>query len=137
MGLLICAIEKPSNNVFIALLKLPYLLDVAAESKHSAVPYSSKHIDEAASNDDDDDYATDAWMKLNFQKVASLLHDDVLDDAETRRGIGSLNCFMGNKMFMPHEVIRTHYNGLQLVDPPDKRCKVYSIGLGMSERGFF
>ncbi|XP_026394963.1 solanesyl diphosphate synthase 3, chloroplastic/mitochondrial-like isoform X2 [Papaver somniferum] len=30
--------------------------------------------------------------------VASLLHDDVLDDAETRRGIGSLNCFMGNKI---------------------------------------
>ncbi|KAI3947847.1 hypothetical protein MKX01_034512, partial [Papaver californicum] len=30
--------------------------------------------------------------------VASLLHDDVLDDAETRLGIGSLNCFMGNKI---------------------------------------
>ncbi|KAL8511848.1 hypothetical protein ACS0TY_018325 [Phlomoides rotata] len=29
--------------------------------------------------------------------VASLLHDDVLDDAETRRGIGSVNCLMGNK----------------------------------------
>ncbi|KAJ6913797.1 solanesyl diphosphate synthase 3 [Populus alba x Populus x berolinensis] len=29
--------------------------------------------------------------------VASLLHDDVLDDAETRRGIGSLNLVMGNK----------------------------------------
>ncbi|KAG6769862.1 hypothetical protein POTOM_025528 [Populus tomentosa] len=30
--------------------------------------------------------------------VASLLHDDVLDDAETRRGIGSLNLVMGNKV---------------------------------------
>ncbi|XP_021608364.1 solanesyl diphosphate synthase 3, chloroplastic/mitochondrial isoform X2 [Manihot esculenta] len=30
--------------------------------------------------------------------VASLLHDDVLDDAETRRGIGSLNFVMGNKV---------------------------------------
>ncbi|KAM3398407.1 hypothetical protein P3S68_001922 [Capsicum galapagoense] len=28
--------------------------------------------------------------------VASLVHDDVLDDAETRRGIGSLNFVMGN-----------------------------------------
>ena len=31
-------------------------------------------------------------------KVASLLHDDVLDDADTRRGIGSLNSVMGNKV---------------------------------------
>nr|DAD37303.1 TPA_asm: hypothetical protein HUJ06_007944 [Nelumbo nucifera] len=30
--------------------------------------------------------------------VASLLHDDVLDDAETRRGITSLNFAMGNKL---------------------------------------
>ncbi|KAI3924086.1 hypothetical protein MKW92_045286 [Papaver armeniacum] len=30
--------------------------------------------------------------------AASLLHNDVLDDAETRRGIGSINCYMGNKM---------------------------------------
>ncbi|KDP38011.1 hypothetical protein JCGZ_04654 [Jatropha curcas] len=30
--------------------------------------------------------------------VASLLHDDVLDDADTRRGIGSLNHVMGNKV---------------------------------------
>ncbi|KAL4564149.1 hypothetical protein LXL04_028201 [Taraxacum kok-saghyz] len=30
--------------------------------------------------------------------VASLLHDDVLDDADTRRGIGSLNYVMGNKL---------------------------------------
>ncbi|KAJ8510895.1 hypothetical protein OPV22_001329 [Ensete ventricosum] len=30
--------------------------------------------------------------------VASLLHDDVLDDANTRRGIGSLNFVMGNKL---------------------------------------
>ncbi|GAB2249841.1 hypothetical protein Droror1_Dr00013200 [Drosera rotundifolia] len=30
--------------------------------------------------------------------VASLLHDDVLDDADTRRGIGSLNSVMGNKL---------------------------------------
>lgn len=30
--------------------------------------------------------------------VASLLHDDVLDDAETRRGVSSLNLMMGNKL---------------------------------------
>ncbi|KAL4564139.1 hypothetical protein LXL04_028191 [Taraxacum kok-saghyz] len=30
--------------------------------------------------------------------VASLLHDDVLDDVDTRRGIGSLNYVMGNKL---------------------------------------
>ncbi|KMZ74551.1 Solanesyl-diphosphate synthase 3, chloroplastic/mitochondrial [Zostera marina] len=30
--------------------------------------------------------------------VASLLHDDVLDDAEKRRGVGSLNFVMGNKV---------------------------------------
>ncbi|XP_020260577.1 solanesyl-diphosphate synthase 1, mitochondrial-like isoform X2 [Asparagus officinalis] len=30
--------------------------------------------------------------------VASLLHDDVLDDADKRRGIGSLNFVMGNKL---------------------------------------
>ncbi|ESQ52063.1 hypothetical protein EUTSA_v10016708mg [Eutrema salsugineum] len=30
--------------------------------------------------------------------VASLLHDDVLDDADTRRGVGSLNLVMGNKV---------------------------------------
>lgn len=33
-----------------------------------------------------------------MSQVASLLHDDVLDDAETRRGIGSLNFVMGNKV---------------------------------------
>jgi len=30
--------------------------------------------------------------------VASLLHDDVLDHSDTRRGIGSLNYVMGNKL---------------------------------------
>lgn len=30
--------------------------------------------------------------------MASLLHDDVLDDAVTRRGVGSLNFVMGNKV---------------------------------------
>nr|KAJ0221787.1 hypothetical protein LSAT_V11C200062280 [Lactuca sativa] len=30
--------------------------------------------------------------------VASLLHDDVLDDVDTRRGIGCLNFVMGNKL---------------------------------------
>ncbi|XP_057992132.1 solanesyl diphosphate synthase 3, chloroplastic/mitochondrial isoform X3 [Hevea brasiliensis] len=35
--------------------------------------------------------------------VASLLHDDVLDDAETRRSISSLNFVMGNKVFNRRE----------------------------------
>ncbi|XVF27277.1 hypothetical protein REPUB_Repub14bG0092900 [Reevesia pubescens] len=30
--------------------------------------------------------------------VASLIHDDILDDADTRRGIGSLNFVVGNKL---------------------------------------
>lgn len=30
--------------------------------------------------------------------MASLLHDDVLDDADTRRGVSSLNSVMGNKV---------------------------------------
>lgn len=30
--------------------------------------------------------------------VASLIHDNILDDADTRRGIGSLNFVMGNKL---------------------------------------
>ena len=32
-------------------------------------------------------------------QVACLLHDDVLDDADTRRGVSSLNLIMGNKVF--------------------------------------
>lgn len=31
-------------------------------------------------------------------QVASLLHDDVLDQADTRRGVRSLNFVMGNKV---------------------------------------
>ncbi|XP_039019692.1 solanesyl diphosphate synthase 3, chloroplastic/mitochondrial-like isoform X2 [Hibiscus syriacus] len=30
--------------------------------------------------------------------VASLIHDDILDDAKTRRGVGSLNSVFGNKL---------------------------------------
>lgn len=33
-----------------------------------------------------------------LDQVASLLHDDVLDDADTRRGVASLNAIMGNKV---------------------------------------
>jgi len=33
-----------------------------------------------------------------LSQVASLLHDDVLDDADTRRGVSSLNLVMGNKV---------------------------------------
>ncbi|KAJ6362289.1 hypothetical protein OIU77_030657 [Salix suchowensis] len=38
--------------------------------------------------------------------VASLLHDDVLDDADTRRGIGSLNLVMGNKPYVFGGIIK-------------------------------
>lgn len=38
------------------------------------------------------------WVMFSVFQVASLLHDDVLDDADTRRGIGSLNFVMGNKV---------------------------------------
>lgn len=30
--------------------------------------------------------------------VASLLHDDVIDEAGTRRGVKALNCVVGNKL---------------------------------------
>lgn len=30
--------------------------------------------------------------------VASLLHDDVIDDASTRRGVKALNIVVGNKL---------------------------------------
>ncbi|GJT88779.1 solanesyl diphosphate synthase 3, chloroplastic/mitochondrial isoform X1 [Tanacetum coccineum] len=36
--------------------------------------------------------------------VASLLHDDVLDDADTRRSVGSLNSVMGNKVIFFIEI---------------------------------
>ncbi|KAI3947480.1 hypothetical protein MKW92_017400 [Papaver armeniacum] len=59
--------------------------------------------------------------------AVSLVHCDVLDDAETRRGIGSSNCFMGNK------------DGLQHIDRPDKNlsrkivvtfCSLASLNAG-------
>ncbi|KAH7854695.1 hypothetical protein Vadar_016879 [Vaccinium darrowii] len=37
------------------------------------------------------------YAQLESHSVAGLLHDDVLDDADTRRGIGSVNFEMGNK----------------------------------------
>lgn len=37
--------------------------------------------------------------------MASLLHDDVLDDAETRRGISSLNFAMGNKVTLGFNIV--------------------------------
>ncbi|PPD85396.1 hypothetical protein GOBAR_DD17663 [Gossypium barbadense] len=37
-------------------------------------------------------------LAMPLDQVASLLHDDVLDDADTRRGVGSLNAVMGNKL---------------------------------------
>jgi len=39
-------------------------------------------------------------VSIMLSQVASLLHDDVLDDADTRRGIGSLNFVMGNKVYL-------------------------------------
>ncbi|RYQ79589.1 hypothetical protein Ahy_Scaffold5g107817 [Arachis hypogaea] len=43
---------------------------------------------------------TDPSLKIKsmIAEVASLLHDDILDDADTRRGISSLNIVMGNKL---------------------------------------
>ncbi|KAI3891635.1 hypothetical protein MKX03_021979 [Papaver bracteatum] len=47
--------RNPQTLSLMQLLELPYLLDAAAESKHSPMPYSSKHIDEAASDGDESD----------------------------------------------------------------------------------
>ena len=35
-----------------------------------------------------------------LSKVASLIHDDVLDDADTRRGIGLLNFLMDDMVYI-------------------------------------
>ncbi|KAG5541958.1 hypothetical protein RHGRI_021700 [Rhododendron griersonianum] len=49
-------------------------------------------------------FAAEYFFKMGVEgkgfrpTVASLLHDDVLDDADTIRGIGSLNFVMGNKL---------------------------------------
>lgn len=40
-------------------------------------------------------------LAISQFQVASLIHDDVLDDADTRRGIGSLSSVMGNKVTEP------------------------------------
>lgn len=42
--------------------------------------------------------------------MASLLHDDVLDDADTRRGIGSLNAVMGNKVLLSYSLLFFEFN---------------------------
>ncbi|KDP37498.1 hypothetical protein JCGZ_05937 [Jatropha curcas] len=63
------------------------------------------HVPEPTSNGVGDTLATDLRTRqqliaeiTEMIHVASLLHDDVLDDADTRRGIGSLNFVMGNKV---------------------------------------
>ncbi|XP_071721642.1 solanesyl diphosphate synthase 3, chloroplastic/mitochondrial-like isoform X2 [Rutidosis leptorrhynchoides] len=62
-------------------------------------------VPEAFANTLGDDLTTELRMRqqniaeiTEMIHVASLLHDDVLDDAETRRGTGSLNVVMGNKL---------------------------------------
>lgn len=63
--------------------------------------------------------------------MASLLHDDVLDDADTRRGIGSLNFVMGNK------VVSMNINFELMLMPVhlDEHNKVNSYTLILCTRG--
>ncbi|XP_022715485.1 solanesyl diphosphate synthase 3, chloroplastic/mitochondrial isoform X2 [Durio zibethinus] len=63
------------------------------------------HLPEPAAASVGDTLTTDLRTRLQsiaeiteMIHVASLLHDDVLDDADKRRGIGSLNAVMGNKL---------------------------------------
>ena len=39
-------------------------------------------------------------VHIMLSKVASLIHDDVLDDADTRRGIGLLNFLMDDMVYI-------------------------------------
>ncbi|THG02506.1 hypothetical protein TEA_020767 [Camellia sinensis var. sinensis] len=59
--------------------------------------------------------------------VASLLHDDVLDDADTRRGIGSLNFVMGNKVVTLLATVVEHLvtgETMQMTTTSEQRCSM-------------
>ncbi|KAL7223297.1 hypothetical protein ACSBR1_024870 [Camellia fascicularis] len=59
--------------------------------------------------------------------VASLLHDDVLDDADTRRGIGSLNFVMGNKVVSLLATVVEHLvtgETMQMTTTSEQRCSM-------------
>ena len=66
--------------------------------------------------------------------MASLIHDDVLDDADTRRGIGSLNFVVGNKvtihLFYNFLVCTSHWliPGLKIVPDLWKHWNEISYG---------
>ncbi|KAL2930646.1 Solanesyl-diphosphate synthase 1 mitochondrial [Bienertia sinuspersici] len=61
--------------------------------------------------------------------VASLLHDDVLDDADTRRGVSSLNSVMGNKVILQYYMEKTYYKTASLIS---NSCKAVALLAGQT-----
>ncbi|KAJ4839829.1 hypothetical protein Tsubulata_010052 [Turnera subulata] len=62
--------------------------------------------------------------------VTSLLHDDVLDDSDTRRVIGSLNFVMGNKVVSLLATVVEHLvtgETMQMTSTTDQRYSIRSI----------
>ncbi|KAM1153965.1 hypothetical protein ACFX2I_036335 [Malus domestica] len=77
--------------------ELQEALSTELRARHTTVPEPPTELQEALSTELRARQQRIAEITEMFH-VASLLHDDVLDDADTRRGVGSVNCVMGNKL---------------------------------------
>ncbi|KAL5540315.1 hypothetical protein UlMin_045060 [Ulmus minor] len=75
----------------------PTVLLLMSTALHVAIPEPPKALGDTLTTNLRTRQQTIAEI-TEMVHVASLLHDDVLDDADTRRGIGSLNFVMGNKV---------------------------------------
>ncbi|XP_068319459.1 solanesyl diphosphate synthase 3, chloroplastic/mitochondrial-like [Pyrus communis] len=77
--------------------ELQEALSTELRARHTTVPEPPTELQEALSTELRARQQRIAEITEMFH-VASLLHDDVLDDADTRRGVGSVNREMGNKL---------------------------------------
>ncbi|XP_022715486.1 solanesyl diphosphate synthase 3, chloroplastic/mitochondrial isoform X3 [Durio zibethinus] len=92
------------------------------------------HLPEPAAASVGDTLTTDLRTRLQsiaeiteMIHVASLLHDDVLDDADKRRGIGSLNAVMGNKVVSLLATVVEHLvtgETMQMTTSSEQRCSM-------------